>query len=100
MDLALSRARLCAMDWQTHPVTPDRFEDFADIINLNRRDREPATEAGDAPHSLNADRGGTLSRLAPTCQSVSPGQTGQCTRGFQSLNVPSGLARQIHAWSS
>jgi len=23
--------------WETHPVTPDRFEDFADIINPNRR---------------------------------------------------------------
>ncbi|MDF2092602.1 GNAT family N-acetyltransferase [Knoellia sp. 3-2P3] len=23
--------------WQTHPVTPDRFEDFADVINANRR---------------------------------------------------------------
>lgn len=27
------------MSWQTHPVTPDRFEDFADIVNRNRRDR-------------------------------------------------------------
>jgi GNAT superfamily N-acetyltransferase len=25
------------MSWQTHPVTPDRFEDFADVINPNRR---------------------------------------------------------------
>lgn len=25
------------MTWQTHPVTPDRFEDFADVINPNRR---------------------------------------------------------------
>ncbi|WP_380166853.1 GNAT family N-acetyltransferase [Jannaschia sp. R86511] len=25
------------MDWQTHPVTPDRFEDFADVVNPNRR---------------------------------------------------------------
>ncbi len=23
--------------WQTHPVTADRFEDFADVINPNRR---------------------------------------------------------------
>lgn len=23
--------------WQTHPVTPDRFEDFADVVNPNRR---------------------------------------------------------------
>jgi len=26
------------MTWETHPVTPDRFEDFADVINPNRRD--------------------------------------------------------------
>ena len=25
------------MTWQTHPVTPDRFDDFADVINPNRR---------------------------------------------------------------
>lgn len=25
------------MRWATHPVTPDRFEDFADVINRNRR---------------------------------------------------------------
>jgi GNAT superfamily N-acetyltransferase len=25
------------MSWETHPVTPDRFEDFADVINGNRR---------------------------------------------------------------
>lgn len=23
--------------WQTHPVTPDRFEDFADVVNPTRR---------------------------------------------------------------
>ena len=23
--------------WETHPATPDRFEDFADVINPNRR---------------------------------------------------------------
>jgi GNAT superfamily N-acetyltransferase len=26
------------MAWETHPVTPDRFEDFADVINKNRRE--------------------------------------------------------------
>lgn len=25
------------MTWETHPVTPDRFDDFADIVNKNRR---------------------------------------------------------------
>ena len=24
-------------EWQTHPVTPDRFEDFADVINPTRQ---------------------------------------------------------------
>nr|KEP23843.1 GCN5 family acetyltransferase [Georgenia sp. SUBG003] len=26
------------MSFETHPVTPDRFEDFADVINPNRRE--------------------------------------------------------------
>ncbi|WP_091528332.1 GNAT family N-acetyltransferase [Microlunatus soli] len=26
------------MGWETHPLTPDRFDDFADIVNRNRRD--------------------------------------------------------------
>ena len=25
------------MTWETHPVTPDRFEAFADVINGSRR---------------------------------------------------------------
>ncbi|WP_375001202.1 GNAT family N-acetyltransferase [Aeromicrobium sp. CTD01-1L150] len=25
------------MTWQTHPVTPERFDDFADVVNPNRR---------------------------------------------------------------
>jgi len=25
------------MQWETHPVTPDRFEDFADVVNRTRR---------------------------------------------------------------
>lgn len=24
-------------EWETHPVTPDRFEDFADVVNRRRR---------------------------------------------------------------
>lgn len=27
------------MTWTTHPVTPDRFDDFADIVNPSRRAR-------------------------------------------------------------
>ena len=26
------------MAWTTHPVTPDRFDDFADVVNPNRRE--------------------------------------------------------------
>ena len=25
------------MEWETHPLTPDRFEDFADVVNRSRR---------------------------------------------------------------
>lgn len=25
------------MAWETHPVTPDRFDDFVDVVNKNRR---------------------------------------------------------------
>lgn len=28
---------MSAMSWQTCPVTPDRFEDFADVVNRSRR---------------------------------------------------------------
>ena len=36
--------------WETHPVTPDRFEDFADVINPNRR----ATHCWCLSHRLGA----------------------------------------------
>ena len=39
-----------AEEWQTHPVTPDRFEDFADVINKNRR----ATHCWCLSHRLQA----------------------------------------------
>lgn len=38
------------MAWETHPVTPDRFEDFADVINPNRR----ATHCWCLAHRLRA----------------------------------------------
>ncbi|GAA4287866.1 GNAT family N-acetyltransferase [Georgenia daeguensis] len=38
------------MTWETHPVTPDRFDDFADIINPNRR----ATHCWCLSHRLQA----------------------------------------------
>lgn len=38
------------MTWETHPVTPDRFEDFADVINPKRR----ATHCWCLSHRLRA----------------------------------------------
>lgn len=38
------------MSWETHPVTPDRFEDFADVVNPNRR----ATHCWCVSHRLRA----------------------------------------------
>jgi GNAT superfamily N-acetyltransferase len=41
---------MSGMSWETHPVTPDRFEDFADVINQNRR----ATHCWCLSHRLRA----------------------------------------------
>jgi GNAT superfamily N-acetyltransferase len=53
------RATSPAPTWETHPVTPDRFEDFADVVNRNRR----ATHCWCLSHRLRAseitDLGGT-----------------------------------------
>lgn len=43
-------ASIVHMSWETYPVTPDRFEDFADVINPNRR----ATHCWCVSHRLNA----------------------------------------------
>jgi GNAT superfamily N-acetyltransferase len=40
------------MAWETHPVTLDRFEDFADVINSNRR----ATHCWCLSHRLTASQ--------------------------------------------
>jgi GNAT superfamily N-acetyltransferase len=37
MHSALFGASMAGMSWESHPLTPDRFEDFADVINPNRR---------------------------------------------------------------
>jgi GNAT superfamily N-acetyltransferase len=41
---------MAAMAWQTHPATPDRFEDLADVINPRRR----ATHCWCLSHRLGA----------------------------------------------
>lgn len=51
--------------WETHPVTPDRFEDFADVVNPNRR----ATHCWCLSHRLKASHieelgGGSRERAA------------------------------------
>ena len=38
------------MGFQTHPLTPDRFEDFADVVNRSRR----ATHCWCLSHRLQA----------------------------------------------
>ncbi|MQW77838.1 GNAT family N-acetyltransferase [Nocardioides sp. dk4132] len=38
------------MTWETHPLTPGRFEDFADVVNRNRR----ATHCWCLSHRLRA----------------------------------------------
>lgn len=35
--LSARHGNLRVMAWETHPVTPDRFEDFADVVNRTRR---------------------------------------------------------------
>ena len=51
--MATTTPRATAPDqthWETHPVTPDRFEDFADVVNPNRR----ATHCWCLSHRLRA----------------------------------------------
>jgi len=62
------------MAWQTHPVTPDRFEDFADVINTNRR----ATHCWCLSHRLTAKqieelgRGGRERAARALCERQHP----------------------------
>lgn len=42
---------MAGMPWTVHPVTPDRFEDLADVINPNRR----ATHCWCLSHRLRAE---------------------------------------------
>ena len=44
------------MTWTTLPVTPDRFDDFADVINPNRR----ATHCWCLSHRLPVDPPGRM----------------------------------------
>jgi GNAT superfamily N-acetyltransferase len=50
--------------WETHPVTPDRFEDFADVVNRNRR----ATHCWCLSHRLTAPEIRELGGDGPTAR--------------------------------
>jgi GNAT superfamily N-acetyltransferase len=47
--------------WETHPVTPDRFEDFADVVNPNRR----ATHCWCLSHRIGAKEIAELGGVGP-----------------------------------
>ena len=50
--------------WETHPVTPERFEDFADVINKNRR----PTHCWCLSHRLTAQEIAELGGTGPTAR--------------------------------
>lgn len=63
------------MTWTTHPVTPDRFEDFADIVNPSRRVRAcwcvaPRLRARDVRELGDGDRESAMRAL---CAQQPPG---------------------------
>lgn len=54
--------------WETHPVTEDRFEDFADVINPNRRETHcwclsHRLSAGEIEELGDGDRAAAMRRL-------------------------------------
>jgi GNAT superfamily N-acetyltransferase len=49
------------MTWETHPVTPDRFDDFADVVNKNRR----ASHCWCLSHRIGAEEIGELGGTGP-----------------------------------
>lgn len=56
------------MTWETHPVTPDRFEDFADVINPRRRANHcwctsPRLTAGEVRQLGDGSRESAMRRL-------------------------------------
>jgi GNAT superfamily N-acetyltransferase len=52
------------VQWETHPVTPDRFDDFADVINKNRR----PTHCWCLSHRLTAKEIEALGGTGPTAR--------------------------------
>lgn len=92
---------MASMTWQTHPVTSDRFADFADVVNRNRR----ANHCWCLSHRLPAADieqlgGGAVHKPCDTCVSATstgsrdpPGRMDP-TRGFagtRSMFEPAGF---------
>jgi len=50
VSLSVVDGSMALMSWESHPLTPERFEDFADVINPNRR----ATHCWCLSHRLQA----------------------------------------------
>lgn len=65
------------MSWETHPVTPDRFDDFADVVNPNRR----ATHCWCLSHRLRA----------PQVEELGGGSREQAMRRLCEREVPPGV---------
>lgn len=63
--------------WETHPVTPDRFDDFADVINPNRR----ATHCWCLSHRVGAKE----------IEELSGGSREQAMRALCERDVPPGV---------
>ena len=70
-----------AQKWETHPVTPDRFEDFADVINPNRRD----THCWCLSHRLKA----------PQIQELGGGSREQAARALCEREHPPGVVTYL-----
>ncbi len=69
------------MQWETHPVTPERFEDFADVINPNRR----ATHCWCLSHRL----------TAPQIEELGEGSRERAARLLSEREVPPGVVTYL-----
>lgn len=69
------------MEWATHPVTPDRFEDFGDVINPNRR----PTHCWCLSHRL----------TAPQIDQLGEGSREQAMRRLCEREVPPGVVTYL-----
>ena len=88
------------MSWESHPLTPERFEDFADVINPNRR----ATHCWCLSHRLRAkdieELGGAIA--SRRCGGSASGRTRRgwspTSTAHRSAGATSGRGPRSHAW--